>query len=117
MRLERAFGVSLQELLLVGAWYELLEWITMVLFCKQAEEVCFEAITQGDIWEAQKDMAYAIIGSMIYGAAKQVTQLFGRIADLKPALRGCTLLAPVIPAVRVKRSEFSTNISIGWKNF
>ena len=49
----------------VGAWYELLEWITMVLFCKQAEEVCFEAITQGDMWDAQKDMAYAIIGSMI----------------------------------------------------
>ncbi len=49
----------------VGAWYELLEWITMVLFCKQAEEVCFEAITQGDIWDAQKDMAYAIIGSII----------------------------------------------------
>jgi putative membrane protein len=49
----------------VGAWYELLEWITMILFCKQAEEVCFEAITQGDIWDAQKDMAYAILGSMI----------------------------------------------------
>ncbi len=49
----------------VGAWYELLEWISMVLFCKQLEEVCFEAITQGDIWDAQKDMAYAIIGSMI----------------------------------------------------
>ena len=37
----------------------------MVLFCKQAHEACFEAITQGDIWDAQKDIAYAIIGSMI----------------------------------------------------
>ena len=37
----------------------------MVLFCKQPDEVCFEAVTQGDIWDAQKDIAYAIIGSMI----------------------------------------------------
>ncbi len=49
----------------VGAWYEVLEWITMVLFCKQPNEICFEAITQGDIWDAQKDIAYAIIGSII----------------------------------------------------
>ena len=49
----------------VGAWYELLEWITMALFCKQPDEVCSAAITQGDIWDAQKDIAYAIIGSII----------------------------------------------------
>jgi putative membrane protein len=49
----------------VGAWYEILEWITMVLFCKQPDEVCSEALTQGDIWDAQKDIVYAIIGSII----------------------------------------------------
>ena len=49
----------------VGAWYEVLEWITMVLFCEQPDEVCSGAITQGDIWDAQKDIAYAIIGSII----------------------------------------------------
>jgi putative membrane protein len=49
----------------IGACYEILEWITMVLFCKQPPEVCSEAITQGDIWDAQKDIAYAIIGSII----------------------------------------------------
>jgi len=49
----------------VGAWYEILEWITMAVFCKQPDEVCSEAITQGDIWDVQKDMAYAIIGSII----------------------------------------------------
>ncbi len=48
-----------------GAWYELLEWITMVLFCKQPAEACLAAITQGDIWDAQKDIAYAIVGSLI----------------------------------------------------
>ncbi len=48
-----------------GAWYELLEWMTIVLLCKQPVETCFEAITQGDIWDAQKDIAYAIIGSII----------------------------------------------------
>ena len=49
----------------VGAWYELLEWISMVLFCKQPDEVCLDAVTQGDIWDAQKDIAYAVIGSII----------------------------------------------------
>ena len=49
----------------VGAWYEVLEWITMTLFCKQPDEICSEAITQKDIWDAQKDIAYAVIGSFI----------------------------------------------------
>ena len=59
----------------VGAWYEILEWIIMVLFCKQPDEVCSEAITQGDIWDAQKDIAYAIIGSII---ALLLHSLWGR---------------------------------------
>ncbi|OOZ35874.1 DUF2238 domain-containing protein [Solemya elarraichensis gill symbiont] len=49
----------------IGAWYEILEWITMVVFCKQPEEICSEAITQGDMWDVQKDMAYAIIASVL----------------------------------------------------
>lgn len=49
----------------VGAWYEILEWITMDLFCEQPPQVCSAAITQGDIWDAQKDIAYAILGSLI----------------------------------------------------
>jgi putative membrane protein len=48
----------------VGAWYEILEWITIAGLCKQPEDVCLEAITQGDSWDAQKDMAYAIIASV-----------------------------------------------------
>ncbi|OOZ75435.1 hypothetical protein BOW50_11650 [Solemya velum gill symbiont] len=49
----------------IGAWYEILEWITIIVFCKQPQEVCFDAITQGDIWDAQKDMAYAVIASVL----------------------------------------------------
>jgi putative membrane protein len=49
----------------IGAWYEVLEWLTMVLFCQQTDRSCFEVITQGDIWDAQKDIAYAMIGSII----------------------------------------------------
>ena len=49
----------------VGAWYEILEWLTMIVFCEQSLEACAEAITQGDIWDAQKDVAYAVIGSLI----------------------------------------------------
>ena len=37
----------------------------MAFFCKQPDEVCSDAITQGDIWDAQKDIAYASIGSII----------------------------------------------------
>lgn len=49
----------------VGAWYEILEWLTMVVFCQQTAQVCFEALTQGDIWDAQKDITYAIFGSIL----------------------------------------------------
>ncbi len=61
----------------VGAWYEVLEWIAMALFCKQADEICAAAITQGDIWDAQKDIAYAILGSII---ALLLHSLWGRKA-------------------------------------
>jgi putative membrane protein len=47
----------------IGAWYEILEWLTMVVFCKHTPQECLEALTQGDIWDAQKDMAFAAIGS------------------------------------------------------
>lgn len=49
----------------VSAWYEVLEWLAMLVFCTQSDQVCSEAITQGDIWDAQKDIAYATIGAAI----------------------------------------------------
>lgn len=49
----------------IGAGYEILEWITMEAFCKKTAEACADALTQGDVWDAQKDMAYAILGSLM----------------------------------------------------
>lgn len=49
----------------VGAWYEILEWISMELFCQHPAAVCADALTQGDIWDTQKDMAFAIMGALI----------------------------------------------------
>jgi putative membrane protein len=48
----------------VGAWYEVLEWLSMVLFSNRTAEICAKAVTQGDVWDAQKDIAYAVIGSV-----------------------------------------------------
>lgn len=47
----------------ISAWYEVLEWIGMVLFCKAPD--CLALVTQGDQWDTQKDMAYAAVGSVI----------------------------------------------------
>ena len=49
----------------IGSWYEVLEWLTSEVFCPFSQNVCLEGLTQGDIWDAQKDMIYAIIGSII----------------------------------------------------
>jgi uncharacterized membrane protein YjdF len=37
----------------------------MELFCHQPGKACVDALTQGDVWDIQKDMAFAIIGSLI----------------------------------------------------
>lgn len=47
----------------ISAWYEVLEWLAMVLFCKAPD--CFTRVTQGDLWDTQKDMAFAAIGAVI----------------------------------------------------
>lgn len=49
----------------IGAWYEILEWLAMVVFCRQTELECFMAVSQNDVWDAQKDIAYAMIGSVV----------------------------------------------------
>ena len=47
----------------ISAWYEGLEWIAMLVFC--AEPGCLQLVTQGDEWDTQKDMAYAVAGACI----------------------------------------------------
>jgi putative membrane protein len=49
----------------IGAGYEILEWLSMEVFCPQPQVICLEQLTQGDIWDAQKDMVFAIIGSVL----------------------------------------------------
>ena len=49
----------------VGAWYEILEWLSMALFSDRPDKICAQAVTQGDVWDAQKDIAYAMIGSVV----------------------------------------------------
>jgi len=60
-----SYLIAFLFIITIGACYEILEWITMVIFCRQTDEVCSELITQGDIWDSQKDIAYAVIGSLI----------------------------------------------------
>jgi putative membrane protein len=49
----------------IGAGYEILEWLSMEVFCPQPQQTCLEQLTQGDIWDAQKDMLFAVIGSVL----------------------------------------------------
>ena len=49
----------------VGAWYEILEWLSITLFTNQPDEICAKNLTQGDVWDAQKDITYAVIGSVV----------------------------------------------------
>lgn len=60
-----SYLIALLFISAIGGWYEVLEWLAMVLFCHQPETVCLEAVTQGDIWDAQKDMAFAVVGACI----------------------------------------------------
>jgi putative membrane protein len=49
----------------IGAGYEILEWLSMEVFCPKPQDICLEQLTQGDIWDAQKDMLFAVIGSVL----------------------------------------------------
>lgn len=46
----------------INAWYEVLEWLAMVIFCREPD--CSQFVTQKDVWDTQKDMAYATIGAV-----------------------------------------------------
>lgn len=47
----------------ISAWYEVLEWISMEAVCNEPD--CLRLITQGDDWDTQKDMAYAVVGAVV----------------------------------------------------
>ena len=47
----------------INSWYEILEWLAMVIFCHEPD--CSRFVTQQDVWDTQKDMAYATVGAFI----------------------------------------------------
>jgi putative membrane protein len=47
----------------ISSWYEVLEWFGMLIFCSDPD--CLLLVTQGDEWDTQKDMAYAVAGAFI----------------------------------------------------
>lgn len=47
----------------INSWYEILEWLAMVVFCREPN--CSDFITQRDVWDTQKDMAYATVGALL----------------------------------------------------
>jgi putative membrane protein len=66
----------------ISAWYEVLEWLAMIVFCREPD--CSLFVTQRDVWDTQKDMAYATIGAVLAlllhrylsRAGKSKTQIF-----------------------------------------
>ena len=60
-----SYLIALLFITAIGSWYEVLEWLAMVFFCPTTELECFEGVTQGDLWDTQKDMAYAVIGAVV----------------------------------------------------
>ncbi|HEX3127019.1 MAG TPA: DUF2238 domain-containing protein [Thermoanaerobaculia bacterium] len=58
-----AFYVAFEFVLAVSALYELFEWgLTMVLSPNDADAYNGQ---QGDLWDAHKDMAFAMVGSLV----------------------------------------------------
>ena len=60
-----SYLIGLLFITAIGSLYEVLEWLSMVVFCAGTELECANAITQGDVWDAQKDMAFAAVGATI----------------------------------------------------
>lgn len=68
----------------ISAGYEILEWVAMATFCRNTELACAQALTQGDVWDAQKDMAYAMAGALL---ALGLHRLWGKPARTHIAVR------------------------------
>ncbi|MFS4416438.1 DUF2238 domain-containing protein [Maribacter sp. 2307ULW6-5] len=58
-----AFFLPVTVVLSVGALYEIIEWLVAAIFF--VEQGISYLGTQGDVWDAQKDMAMAFLGTAI----------------------------------------------------
>ena len=70
-----AFFLPITLILSISALYEILEWLVADIFFP-AEGDSYLG-TQGDIWDAQKDMAIAFVGSCIAALLFYLFRLFG----------------------------------------
>ena len=80
-------SVSTLRALAISAAYELIEWAAAIWLGQGADEFLG---TQGDPWDTQSDMGFALIGSLttIFGLSRwhdtqlrQITSHDGRTAD------------------------------------
>ena len=60
-RWQYTFAISL--VLAISAIYEIIEWVAVMLFGGDLGQAYLG--TQGDVWDAQKDMALAALGAMV----------------------------------------------------
>lgn len=58
-----AIGFALLGVLAISAFYEILEWLLTIVAAPEAADSYNGQ--QGDLWDAQKDMALAFLGSLI----------------------------------------------------
>ncbi|WP_241738928.1 DUF2238 domain-containing protein [Pontibacter beigongshangensis] len=67
LRVKRPYSYLLpvEITLSLSALYELVEWLVAEIVFKEDEQAMAYLGTQGDIWDAQKDMALALVGALI----------------------------------------------------
>lgn len=58
-----ALALTFTTLVTIATLYELLEWVVVIIFHPELGSAFLG--TQGDIWDAQKDILVAIIGALI----------------------------------------------------
>ncbi len=72
-----AWGLPIEFTLSISGLYELVEWAVADLFFP--EQGMAYLGTQGDIWDAQKDMGIAVLGALIATSIVSTIKKFGKI--------------------------------------
>jgi len=72
-----AWSLPIELALSIGAFYELIEWgVADVFFPEQGDAYLG---TQGDIWDAQKDVFLAFLGAMVATTIVSLIKKLGNI--------------------------------------
>lgn len=75
-----ALALTAAVMVAISALYELLEWAAALLFGGDLGVAYLG--TQGDLWDAQKDMALALLGTLIALACSVVAARYDRASRL-----------------------------------